>query len=131
MRKSVCSTRSALKTTSPRTTCCEASRHGRFRQSDAFRYVFETVLRRCMQEGLVGGEGFAIDASVIKADASRARGVPFGEAAGWSEGEAPTRAVREYLQALDAANLATENDPPAGPPSTPPKNISLTDPEAR
>ena len=35
------------------------NRHGRFRQSDAFRHVFETVLRRCMKEGLVGSEGFA------------------------------------------------------------------------
>src|SRR5213596_4173208 len=49
------------------------NRHGRFRQSDAFRHVFESVLRRCMGEGLVGGEGLAIDASVIKADANRAR----------------------------------------------------------
>jgi transposase len=52
------------------------NRHGRFRQGDAFRHVFESVLRRCMGEGLVGGEGFAIDASVIKADANRAKGVP-------------------------------------------------------
>jgi transposase len=107
------------------------NRHGRFRQSDAFRHLFESVLRRCMKEGLVGGEGFAIDASVIKADASRARGVPSAEASGWTEGEAPTRAVREYLQALDAANPGTEDEPPEEPPSTPPKNISLTDPEAR
>ncbi len=56
------------------------NRHGRFRESDAFRHVFESVLRRCMSEGLVGGEGFAIDASVIKADANRARGVPGAEA---------------------------------------------------
>jgi transposase len=107
------------------------NRHGRFRQSDAFRHLFETVLRRCMKEGLVGGEGFAIDASVIKADASRARGVSSAGASGWTEDEAPTRAVREYLQALDAANPATEHEPPQEPPSTPPKNISLTDPEAR
>ena len=106
------------------------NRHGRFRQSDAFRHLFESVLRRCMKEGLVGGEGFAIDASVIKADASRARGATSAEAAAWSEGEAPTRAVREYLQALDAAN-PTGDEPPEGPPGTPPKNISLTDPEAR
>ena len=33
------------------------NRHGRFRQSDAFRFVFETVLHRCMSEGLVQGEG--------------------------------------------------------------------------
>jgi transposase len=51
------------------------NRHGRFRDSDALRHVFESVLRRCMSEGLVGGEGFAVDASVIKADASRARGI--------------------------------------------------------
>jgi transposase len=40
------------------------NRHGRFRDSGAFRHLFESVLRRCMSEGRVGGEGFAIDASV-------------------------------------------------------------------
>ena len=49
------------------------NRHGRFRESDAFRQVFESVVARCMKEGLVGGEGFAVDASVIKADANRSR----------------------------------------------------------
>ncbi len=48
------------------------NRHGRFRESETFRHVFESVLRRCISEGLVGGEGFAGDASVIKADANRA-----------------------------------------------------------
>ena len=43
------------------------NRHGRFRESDLFRRLFETVLRRCIQERLVGGEGFAVDASLIKA----------------------------------------------------------------
>jgi IS5 family transposase len=43
------------------------NRHGRFRQSDVLRHVFETVVRRCMEEGLVGGEGFAVDASLIQA----------------------------------------------------------------
>jgi transposase len=47
------------------------NRHGRFRQGDVFRRVFETVVGRCILEGLVGGEGFAIDASVVRADASR------------------------------------------------------------
>ena len=45
------------------------NRHGRFRDSDLLRKVFETVVRRCMAEGLVGGDGFAVDASLIKADA--------------------------------------------------------------
>jgi transposase len=52
------------------------NRHGRFRDSDTFRYLFETVLQRCMLEGLVHGEGFATDASVIKADAQRQHAVP-------------------------------------------------------
>lgn len=95
------------------------NRHGRFRESDTFRYVFETVLRRCMAEGLVGGEGFAIDGSVVKADASRQRGLPGGELIDWKR--CSTRAVREYLAALEENN-------PAG---TPPKVISLTDPCAR
>src|SRR3954469_10325890 len=73
------------------------NRHGRFRQSDAFRHVFESVLRRCMGEGLVGGEGLAIDASVIKADANRAKGVPGNQAHNWNQGEGLSRAVREYL----------------------------------
>jgi transposase len=109
------------------------NRHGRFRQSDAFRHVFETVLRRCMGEGLLGGEGFAIDASVIKADANRARGVLGGQEIDWSQGEGPSRAVREYLSALEASNPTDDDEPPAPPsgPSSPPKNISLTDPAAR
>jgi IS5 family transposase len=51
------------------------NRHGRFRDSDVLRHVFEIVVRRCMAKGLVGGEGFAIDASLIKADANRQSGV--------------------------------------------------------
>jgi transposase len=49
------------------------TRHGRFRDSEALRFVFEQVVERCISEGLVGGEGFAVDASVVKADASRQR----------------------------------------------------------
>ena len=45
------------------------NRHGRFRDSDLLRALFETTVRRCIEEGLVGGEGFAVDASLIRADA--------------------------------------------------------------
>src|SRR6266550_952712 len=51
------------------------NRHGRFRDSDLLRELFESVVRRCMAEGLVSGEGFAVDASMIMADAHRQRGV--------------------------------------------------------
>jgi transposase len=107
------------------------NRHGRFRESDAFRHVFESVLRRCMSEGLVAGEGFAIDASVIKADANRARGVPGTEVIDWSKGDGPSRAVREYLEALEASNPSSDDAGEPPEPPTTPKNISLTDPAAR
>jgi len=77
------------------------NRHGGFRESDVFRHVFEGVVRRCMAEVLVRGEGFAIDASVVKADANRQRGVPSTESIDWSNPELGTRAVHEYLQALE------------------------------
>ena len=77
------------------------NRHGRFRESEAFRHVFESVVERCMKEGLVGGEGFAVDASVIKADANRSRSTAREEADDLRDPRHATRAVREYLAALD------------------------------
>ena len=96
------------------------NRHGRFRDSDTLRFVFEQVLERCVREGLVGGEGFAIDASLVKADANRQRGVP-GAEADWSDRQSISRPVREYLAALDQAEVEKST----------PKNISLTDPAAQ
>jgi transposase len=75
------------------------NRHGRFRQSDAFRHVFEGVLRRCMREGLVAGEGFAIDASVIKADVNRTRGVPGSEPIDWPQATARAAPCASILRA--------------------------------
>jgi transposase len=68
------------------------NRHGRFRNSDLFRWLFNEVLRRCMDAALVKGEGFAVDASIIKADASRQRGVPGDEQVNWSDPTLSTRA---------------------------------------
>ena len=85
------------------------NRHGRFRDSDIFRQVFETVVRACMDAGLVKGEGFAVDASVIEADASRYHGKDPGEI-DWSAPERQTRAVAEFLTALDDA--AADRKPP-------------------
>src|SRR5438874_1902853 len=96
------------------------NRHGRFRDSDTLRFVCEQVLERCVREGLVGGEGFAIDASLVKADANRQRGVQ-GAEADWSGGQSISRPVREYLVALDQAEVEKST----------PKNISLTDPAAQ
>jgi transposase len=97
------------------------NRHGRFRDSDLLRQLFETVLSRCIEEGLVGGEGFAVDGSLIAADASRQKGV---EAAEWTAPEAASRAVEEYLAVLDDAAFGA---------ATPvvPRFISPSDPASR
>ena len=70
------------------------------RESDLLRRLFETVLQRCIDEGLVGGEGFAVDASLIRADVSERTRVK--SAAGLPP-DATGRAVEEYLAVLDDA----------------------------
>jgi transposase len=97
------------------------NRHGRFRDSDLLRHIFETVVRRCMAEGLVGGEGFAVDASLIKADANRQRGV---EGSQGLPPERSSRAIDEYLTVLDDAAFG-------GATEVTPKFLSPCDPAAR
>jgi transposase len=87
------------------------NRHGRFRDSDIFRQVFEAVVRACMDAGLVKGEGFAVDASVIEADASRYHGKAPDEI-DWSAPERQTRAVAEFLAALDDEDADADRKPP-------------------
>ena len=82
------------------------NRHGRFRDSDLLRHVFEKVVRRCMAEGLVGGSGFAVDASLIRADANRQRISPADPAARWTGahgGQAFFAYSTNYLIDLDHA----------------------------
>ena len=76
------------------------NRHGRFRESDLLRKLFESTVARCIAEGLVGGEGFAVDASMIKADANRQNSTPGDR---WEPPDDPGHAVREYLAVLDEA----------------------------
>jgi transposase len=75
------------------------TRHGRFRDADFLRELFESVVRRCMAEGLIGGEGFAVDASQILADANRQRDLGKDR----ELEPAASRAVAEYLAVLDDA----------------------------
>ena len=96
------------------------NRHGRFRESDLLRKLFETVVARCMKEGIVGGEAFAVDASIIVADAHRRRGVAKIE----DLDPTSNRAVAEYLSVLDDAAFG-------GATPVEPKTISPTDPAAR
>jgi transposase len=94
------------------------NRHGRFRDSDLFRRLFETVLQHCIAERLVGGEGFAVDASLIHADAGDRNRV---EGNAGLPPDAAGRAVNEYLAVLDDAAFggATEVTPKFIAPSDP------------
>jgi transposase len=99
------------------------ARHGRFRDADILRKVFENTVKTCMDKGLVGGEGFATDASIIRADANRQNHIDGGDDHDWtggagSGGSGPSRAVSEYLKGLDRE-------------AAPPKEISLSDPASR
>ena len=100
------------------------ARNERFGDSDIFRRVFERVVAACIAANLVGGEGFAVDASLIAADANKRRSIPGRE---WNKEIDPqqaSRAVRDYLATLD--------DPAYGRASeVTPKFISPSDPAAQ
>ncbi len=106
----------------PNHSTFSVNRHGRFHDADILRQVFESVVCQCMEAGLVGGEGFAVDASVIEADASRFQRVE-GAEIDWSEDQLARHAIQEYVAALE-----TENSPLN--PDKLPKALSPTDPAA-
>jgi transposase len=100
------------------------ARHERFRESDAFRRVFERVVEACIAAGLVGGEGFAVDASLIAADANKQRSIPGWE---WNETRASqraSRAMKDYLATLDDAAFGAASE-------VVPKFVSPSDPAAQ
>src|SRR6185437_16698197 len=97
------------------------ARHGRFRDSDLLRRLFETVLQRCIVEGLVGGQGFAVDASLIHADAGERTRV---EGAAGLPSHPASRAAEEYLAVLDDAAFGAATE-------VTPKFIAPADPAAR
>jgi hypothetical protein len=117
------------------------NRLNRFRESDILRHIFERIVIAAMGMGLVKGEGFAVDASVMEANASRYHGKAPDEL-DWTEKQRQKRAVAEYLAALEA-EVAAEGDAPndseSGEPESkrqrryerqPPKVISPSDPQS-
>jgi transposase len=100
------------------------ARNERFGDSRIFRCVFERVVEACIAAGLVGGEGFAVDASLIEADANKQRSIPGKD---WDKSRAPekaSRAVQEYLATLDAAAYGAASE-------VTPKFVSPSDPAAQ
>jgi transposase len=100
------------------------ARNERFREGDVFRLVFERVVEACLAAGLVGGEGFAVDASLIQADANKQRSIAGQD---WRRDRDParsSRAVKEYLATLDDTAWGAASD-------VVPKFVSPSDPAAQ
>ncbi len=100
------------------------ARNERFRDSDIFRQVFEHVVEACIAAGLVGGEGFAVDASLIVADANKQRSIPGPEWEKPRDSETASHAVKEYLATLDDAAFGAASE-------VTPKFVSPSDPAAQ
>ena len=100
------------------------ARHEHFRDSDIFRRVFERVVEACIAAGLVGGEGFAVDASLIAADANKQRSIPGTEWKKARAGKTASRAMKEYLATLDDAAFGAASE-------VTPKFVSPSDPAAQ
>ncbi len=101
------------------------NRHGRFRDSELLRHLFETVVARCIAEGLVSGQRMAVDASLIEADANKQFSAQQKD---WDPAridvEAAPRAVREYLETLDEAAFGAASE-------VEPKFTSFSDPASQ
>jgi transposase len=100
------------------------ARNERFREGDVFRHMFERVVEACIAAGLVGGEGFAVDASLIQADANKQRSIAGQD---WRRDRDParsSRAVKEYLATLDDTAWGAASD-------VVPKFVSPSDPAAQ
>ncbi len=108
----------------PNHSAFSKNRHGRFRESDLLRRLFEKTVERCIAAGLGGGEGFAVDASPIKADANKQRSVAGTEPVDWQALAETRRSVREYLDTLDDAAWGAASE-------VTPKFVAKSDPTAQ
>ena len=96
------------------------NRHGRFRDSNILRELFERIVAQCLDAGLAGTDHVVVDGTHIKADANKQRCVKTNDEL---PREGASRAVRDYLADLDAAL-----PDPVGVVRWKPKAVSLTDP---
>jgi len=123
----------------PHHSTFSVNRLGRFRESEILRHIFERVVAACMAAGLVKGEAFAVDASVMEANASRYHGKAPDEL-DWTDAQRQKRAVAEYLAGLeaeaqteaggDSGGGGSGGEPAAKPDRKLPKVISPSDPSS-
>ena len=99
-------------------------RHERFHNSGIFRNVFERVVGTCIGAGLVGGEGFAVDASLIVADANKQRSTAGAQWNKALDAQTASRATKEYLATLDDTAYGAAS-------GVVPKFVSPSDPAAQ
>ena len=100
------------------------ARNELFRDSGIFHRVFGRVVEACIAAGLVGGEGFAVDASLIEADANKHRSIPGFEWQKTCDRQKASRAMQEYLATLADAAFGAASD-------VTPKFVSSSDPAAQ
>src|SRR6201993_381889 len=100
------------------------ARNERFRNNDIFRRVFERVVEACISAGLGGVKEFAVDASLIAADANKQRSIPGSEWIKERDPETASRAVKEYMATLDDAAFGAAT-------KVTPKFVSPSDPAAQ
>jgi len=100
------------------------ARSERFRDSDLLRTVFEHVVMSCIDAGLVGGRDFAVDASLIEADANKQRSIPGSEWNRQRNLDTASRAVKEYVETLDDAAFGAASE-------VVPKFVSPSDPASQ
>jgi len=99
------------------------NRHGRFRQSGIFRKVFEEIVHRCLEVGLVEGRSLAVDGTLVGANASEQSRVPREQLARTAR---VSRTVQEFLTELEQQNPVA--DPDEHPIAQ--QMVSTTDPDA-
>jgi transposase len=113
-----------IEDTIPDHSAFSRARNERFGDSDIFRRVFVRVVEACIAAGLVGGEGFAVDASLIVADANKQRSIPGKDWDKRRDPETASRAVKEYLATLDDTAFGAASE-------VTPKFVSASDPAAQ
>ncbi len=96
------------------------NRHGRFHESDLFQQLFEEIVDRCQEAGLVEGEHLSVDGSFIAANASRSSRIPREQLA---EAAQVKLTIREYLTELEQQNPIEE-------PTHQQALVSTTDPDS-
>src|SRR5947208_16113382 len=96
------------------------NRHGRLQESNLFQELFEEIVARCVEAGLVKGEHMSVDGSFIQANADHHSRVPREQL---PEIAKVNHAVREYLAELEREN-------PVEAPVPQQEKISTTDPDS-